>query len=853
MRSLFLLLLLLSANLSWSQISPEKLLGIQERSKWAKAERSIRKARAKDSLDAESAYLLSLFYFHSIHTSYNLDSASAYQHLAARLVIGREQGRRDVPDTFELQLLRVRIDSAAFEQAKISDSEKGYQYFIDHYASASQFQLAIELRDEIAFLEALRAATSKSFSSFLERYPTSHRQGEAQSRMEKLQYEEETKDGRLTSYMRFYAAYPYSLYRSQAEKHIFEMTTASGTGDAFTFFLDHYPESRWVERARSMLFEIRQMPGEASMDAPWMTDSLRRIEKVNAAYWVPIIKSGRYGFMDEKGMEIVTPRFESIPDEYRCGDITDRFLSTSQGLLSRNGSLFWPGLIKESKELGLGFILISSDSGRLVIHESGFRIGPQDIDDAQLISNQFIGVKKNGKWSVLSLVGMPLLPFAYDEVAVLDSVIQLTKNRKMILTTPGRISQLAKGADFQEDFVFDETRKWGEQHYWVRNGLLEGVINANLSFLIPLDRQALRKTSFGFLATKSDRVFIKGIKQLEDSPYTVVVEQAGWVRMENASGRHFLYDRGFGWTKEGDKVWFQGKLAFLQTVDSVNAFLPSGQKISFSNGSWFQFKEYKDSASWMVLQEGQKKIVFDAESGAKLFAAEFEQIDPVSPSLFILTHSNKKGMVQENGKVVLPIEYDAIVPSGDHAFSILKDRKFGWYNGVTNLLMKPIYDRNVKPYNDRFGLAYKDQGYGFIYSDGKPLGNNEWEDIHYWNDSVAWVMKDGLWKLLEIQTQKVILDKIKKFNHLKDSPTEKIALVLRDRAHGVISSVRGIIVPLEYTDIVNLGTKEIPLYFTEKHISEAGISVVVYYDQHGKIVRTQAMELNEFEKIFCDK
>jgi hypothetical protein len=43
-----------------------------------------------------------------------------------------------------------------------------------------------------------------------------------------------------------------------------------------------------------------------------------------------------------------------------------------------------------------------------------------------------------------------------------------------------------------------------------------------------------------------------------------------------------------------------------------------------------------------------------------------------------------------------------------------------------------------------------------------------------------------------------------------------------------------------------------PMYFTERHIAEAGISVVIYYDYQGKIVRKQAMEAEEFEKVYCD-
>ena len=74
--------------------------------------------------------------------------------------------------------------------------------------------------------------------------------------------------------------------------------------------------------------------------------------------------------------------------------------------------------------------------------------------------------------------------------------------------------------------------------------------------------------------------------------------------------------------------------------------------------------------------------------------------------------------------------------------SLLKDKKFGWYDARTKILIKPTFDRNVKMYHRGLWIAFKDKGYGFIPSDGKPKGNFEWEEIQYWTDSVAWVKKN---------------------------------------------------------------------------------------------------------------
>lgn len=832
------------------QIQPEKLVAITDAGKWSKTGLAIRKAMVKDSLDPQPPYLLSLYFFQASHPTFQIDSASRYLHRSARLLSIRGSIRKNVPDTMALRRLRLAIDSAGFERAKRMDTEEGYQAFLNQFPAAAEAPKAIELRDELAFLKALKSNTARSFSAFRVKYPLSHRAAEAKSRMEKLEFEENTKDKRLASYIRFYREFPNNPFRPIAEERIFELMTASGSPGAFLHFLSDYPRSRWASRARALLFSLHR-EGEPTGRGEWMTDSLRNLQEP-AGYWVPIIKSGRFGFMNESGREVVPPQFDEIPEGYLCGEIVDRYVVTSRGLLSRNGNLVWSGKINDFDDLGMGYIYLATDSGGQVVHESGFRIQPGGIDDALVIANRFIGINRGDRWSILTLTGFPLLPSAYDDLAVLDSVVQLTKDRKIILTTPSRMARIAEGQPFHEDFVFDETRKWGDQHYWVRNGVMEGVIDARLNFIIPLDRQVLRKTGFGFVTRKGDQLYVRGISALEGKPYRSVTEHGNWLQLIDVAQRHFLFDRAQSRLFSGDSLWFRGQLAFLQQEDSVHAYLSDGRSVSFAADAPFQFRESRDSAAFMIIEEKKKKQVYDAATGHRLWAAEFDELEPVGRSLFILTRAGKKGLVRSDGKIVLPVEYDAIVTAGEHAFSLLKDKKFGWYDGRSGQLVKPVYDRNVLAYRPGLWLAFRDKGYAFLKPDGKTIGQFEWEEISYWSDSVAWVRKGTTWKLLEIATQKTRLDHIRQYTYIREKGVDKLALVQQEKVYGVISSRHGVIVPIQYTDVVNLGTRDYPLYYTERHIAEAGITVVVYFDQNGKTVRSQALEADELDKITCD-
>lgn len=841
---------LLCALGSQAQMTPEKLFAIKDPARWNKAGQTIRKAMAKDSIDPQPAYLLSLFFFTSSHPTFQIDSASLYQHRASRLQILRGPVRKPIPDSIILAKLRVSIDSAAFERAKRTDTEEAYQSFLDRFPKSGDELKAIELRDEMAFLKALKANTARSFSAFLIKYPQSHRSAEAKDRMEKLEFEEATRDKRLPGYIKFYRDYPKNPFRPVAEQRIFELMTAPGSPAAFQRFLSAYPDSRWASRARALLFVLHR-EGEKTTSDRWMTDSLKNLQEP-VGYWVPVIKAGRYGFINEEGKEVVEPQFDEIPEGYRCGEITDRYVVTSRGLLARNGNLIWSGKADDFDDLGLGFIYVATDSGGQVVHESGFRIKANGIDDAIVIANRFIGINKGDRWTILTLAGAPLLPTTYDDLAVLDSVVQLSKDRKVILTTPSRMARVAEGQPFREDFVFDETRKWGDQHYWVRNGVMEGVIDARLNFIIPLNRQVLRKTGFGFLTKNGDDLFVHGLSSLEGKPFRTVVEHGGWVRLEDASRRHFLFDRGRARLVSGDSIWFRGQLAFLQQADSIHAYLPDGHVVTFASDAPFQFRESRDSAAFMIIEEKKKRQVFGAASGQRLFTSEFDQLEPVTRSLFVVTRAGKKGLVRSDGKLALPVEYDAIVAAGDNAFSLLKDKKFGWYDAGSGQLVKPVYDRNVLTYRPGLWLGYKDKGYAFLKADGKSLGQFEWEEVYNWNDSVAWVRKGSNWKLLEIGTQKVRLDNVRQYTYIRESKNERLAIVQQDKVYGVISSRQGILIPIQYTDVVNVGTRDHPLYFTERHIAEAGITVVVYYSKTGKTVRSQALEADELDKITCE-
>jgi hypothetical protein len=853
---IFIFLLLISIQ-SWAQSSSARQVTARiNEEKWEKAEQIIGKSLRKDSSNVEMKYLASLLFANKNYPRFNVDSAHQYIVFAQRsfstLPVRDKEKLKNLPlDSNLLIIQKGHIDSLAFEIARSINTEEGYIHFVKNYGSANQLPAAIKLRDEAAYSNAIKINSQEGYKEFLAKYPHSILAHEIQEKYSKLLFEESTKEGRLKNYEDFIFKNPESPYRSMAEQRIFEISTAGGSIEAFSHFIKTYPQSKSAKRAKDLLFYLSE--NYLTTFKAFVSDSLRETIELNKSYWVPFLKSGKYGFMNSAGTEKIAPTYDEIPSDYLCGDIRLDYFVTSAGIISRKEQVIFDGVVKEVSDLGDGFLKIKTASATLILHKSGFTIHPKVITDTRILANRFLLVKEENRWGIISFSGLPLLPPVYEDISSFDDWIILTRNGKKIVVTADQVGAIADQIPLPQELVFDDVKRWATGLCWVRNDALEGVINESLEFIIPLDRQVLSKTPFGFLKKKGTEFFIEGVKDLEEKSFDKIVLQGQWM-MISQKNEVQLFDSYSGKkiTDNPDSIWFEKNIALVKKRDSIHAWLNNKTHLDFNiNAKTTLFG--RDSSAWIVADEKSKKSVYDALTGKRLFIAEFDKIESPALDCFLITKGNKKGLLDKAGKPLLAVAYDAIIQSEPGRFSLLKDKKFGLFDLATKKLIKPLYERNIIPYNKEWFVAFKETGWGFIQADMKSAGNFQFNEIQYWNDTVAWVKENFQWKLIHFKTNTVVFDKIKDFKYISKYPHEYVAIIHQDNYYGVISNRRGLIIPATFTDIVNLGDAETPMYFTEKHVEEADIYVVIYYDNHGKSIRKQAFEADEYERIFCEE
>lgn len=386
---------------------------------------------------------------------------------------------------------------------------------------------------------------------------------------------------------------------------------------------------------------------------------------------------------------------------------------------------------------------------------------------------------------------------------------------------------------------------------WVKLGNEQGVLNQKLNEWISLSTQELTPTFFGAVSQFNNGYRLHD-KTAISSPlfYRVKVSQP-WVGVQQ-EGSWRLIDPA---TKKFqstafDSIGFIGPFAMGLRNDSLRVYLSKSNFVESLQTTRVLFIPGKDSLFFLLLDEGDKKTLFDTK-GSRLFTVNFDRIEYNNEGFFTVIKKEKRGLISLDGRTVVQPEFDAMGTVNHGVVAILKDKKFGFLDVVHKREIKPEYDKNILRYSATKMIAFKNGFYGLIGWDNKPTTPFEFEEIRYWNDSSALVKKNFNWIIYNFVEKKIVLDKIKTFKWVLDTDQEKIMIVQQENSYGVMSNKRGVIIPATFTDIVNLGSAMVPLYFTEKHVEEASIFVVIYYDKAGKQLRRQVYEADDYEKLYC--
>lgn len=845
--------------ISAQAIVEKSILKKLDKQKWQPVKTWADKALHKDTTNASARYILAKYFFDPRNPQFHIDSAYRYTKSALRDFSqtanrSRERLKRIPLDSVVLLNLKQQVNKAAFRRARMLNTEEGYIYFIVNFPDASERSEAIELRNAVAYAAAQKENTYQAFATFLQKYPGASEAPHARDLYHKLLYESHTSDKSLESYESFLRTYPSSPYRKETERQIFELSTVSGSEMDFLDFLKKYPNSSLQKKAKDILYHLLHEPGKnKDYLNPLMTDSLQKVEQLNEGYLVPFFKNGLFGLMDRDGKEVIPATLKEIDKNYVCGNVVEDVLVFDKKIMARNGAIVYEGktAIEELDDIGSGFLSITTQGCIQVIHKSGFRIGEECYTGARSIAGRFIALQTEYGWTLRALSGAALLQEYWEEITEKEGVILLKSDHKLWMVKPNDLA-VSRFGKVALSAGFDEVRSWPDGLIWARQGTKEGLFDTQLNIKIPVDEHSLTREFCGIRIVSRKGVKLYDLNTDETGYFQQVKTRRPWVavqqmnkwRLFDPSHKKYLSDAY-------DTLEFVGLFPAAHKRDSVRIFLNEEKFLNFKKVS-LEFISSKDSTSFLlVIQEG-RKLIYD-RFGEKLFTGDYDHVQYAEGGVFIVTKNGKKGLVTANGQVVLPIEMDAIGEMNGNLVPFLKGMKFGLLDLHNKRKINAAYDKNLVSYNDKYLIAFKNSAYGIIDWNNDHHTAFEYTGIMHWNDSAVFVKNKSHWQLLHITTKEVLMDHITSISLVSDHEKEKVAIIQQDNSFGVISNTKGIVIPTIFSDIINVGSKEVPMYFTEKHVEEASLFVVIYYNHKGELIRRQAFDVEEYERIYCDR
>lgn len=827
----------------------------------------------KDTLNPGAYFLYAILFSTDSFPQYSVDSAhwfvlkSLDQFDLTNEDLVKEMNRLEV-SIDSLKSLKAKIDGMAYQEATTKHTIAGYEYFMAIYPNASQYPDAVANRNAIAFEKAQAAHTWQSYQQFFETYPEAVEVPEAKSLYEKLLFEDKTQGNTLAAFQTFLRNYPETPYRKRTEKAILEIVTASNNPSAYLSFLKQYPGTVWARQAMNVLYYLPKNDQEIAeyqslQQRYGLQDSLEYLGK-NSSEALITIYDDAYGFMNQQGEVVIKPTYSNVPEDYLCGNITSDYLEVQSAgitrLIARNDHLIYEGAVDYSEELGLGLILIENEDGVQVIHKSGFRIALNNPEDVSLLDGTFLVYEADGIKQMATFLGKPMVISGFDDVEVLGQYYIFYRDDLVAIKTK---SQLLPAADEQPvnlDFRFEEVELLRQHYLFAAVGDQEVVFDQSLNEVVPLAEHQIFPMDSGWLIKQP---FGYRIQHDQDTPeearlYDRVLYNENWNAFKEAELWRLISKTDAPVIKSAlDSVYIlSDNMAYAIENEEEKVFFLSGNEVTVSKGDQFTILGPRNNPeaqeNYLLVKNGTICRLY-TPTGKEVFKARMDDMKYLVPGFFEIKLNKLSGVIDTKGQIPIWPKYEAIAPITDSLIMVLDNGNFDVFDLYKEKLIARYFDQRIIPYNAAYLIVSKSGQKGLIETKtGREVLDTDYEDIQFWTDSTALVAEGDTYQIINIETEDVLFDGIREYNFVRQASEESIIKYLGDDGFGIYSSKHGVVLQPEYNDIVNLGTPEKPIYFSEQHLPKASFYVVTYTDATGNVIRSQAFRPDAYEKIFCD-
>lgn len=860
----------------WNIDIPKRAFRHYEKGDLDKAREDLDKAVKKDTLNPAAYALYAQLFSDSTYTEYNVDSAywAVTKSINQLKLISDPKDLEDLKeyktDSISLEAQKDRIDALKFEEVKAIHTIDKYNVFINRHIDANQVPQAIDLRDHIAFEDAQRINLWQSYESFMEEYPEAKDYPLADSLHKKLLYEDLTADKTLDSYIDFLEEYPQSPYRDEIEVEIFNATTGVNTIESYVQFLNRYPSTALADKIANRVYHLyKEQYGSETFFEHFsigsQMDSLANSASLEAGFWVPKVESGRYSLIDAKGEVKVITFFKELPQSYLCEPILTDFvygrINGHSRIQGRNGRTIYEDEFTSAEDVGYGLVVIQKAEGQILIHKSGEVIIEEPQDEITVLSNSFIRTYDNGFYGLTTVNGVPYFENEFSQIDTLQSYLWLEKEEGIALVHPEQLHAILLGKDEPLAFEYTDIDLLPNGRIWAEKNGEEGILDLNFNEVIPFQKREIYDRAYGwkFQGPKGTEVWHDAFPELKGQLFDAVKDNDRWLAVSKDSSWILYNQLANVKPQQFDSLHLMGENMVMATRnDSTWAVFKNGKQVLMTKEwtpsllvpqSYIKTGEQANYDFFMLSNFKNYRKIYN-DNGKEILAATYKEVTALDPDMLRLQKTNA-ALVDSLGVFLLDFVYDGMGSNENGYVSILDAGKVGVINPAKRILIKPNYTKLIEPYTDTVLVAEKANFKGFINKQNKQLSGFDFDEVRYWNDTLAMVRIEDEWILHNIGLETAQYEGMLDYTLTKANDTEKVMLVTTENGQGIYSDVRGEIIEPTYDVIKVLGTEAESLYFAVKIVEEANIYVIIYFDGNGNKLFTQSLSQDEYFQIAC--
>lgn len=852
-----------------------------QKGRYDKAKSLLNRAISKQPINAGAHYIYALYFLTKENPAYQVDSSYTHALLA---LSHYAQIEKDDSTTWakvgitltSIERHRRKVEGVAFGLAKQQHTIAAYQAYIDRFTTAREIKQAIQLRNKIAWNKAQGLHSIAGYQDFIKTYPKANQIPEAQKRIDYFVYKAETSPATLKNLENFLENNQHNTYRDSALNQVFDLVSVNHQKSTYQWFMKKYANSSAAKVAGDWLMSMYQNEGKLrefyqEFGSYHRIAYVQQLLEVDSLQYFPILEAGRYGFVDQLGQLRIPIKYKQIYQDYLCEGIQDRFVIVKQnnltGVVDKLGKALIPVYYDNVEVLTDGVFKVVKNGMSGAFHQSGFPILPTVYDKVEVLNKYFLKVYRDGMWGVATLNGKLIVDCNFSEIdKKANSFVQFRKDKRYALVKNKQIFDQFLQRKFSLQLKYDEVDWIGGAYIKVIDQDKQGVVDTSGQLVLPPQFTQIKDLRVGWAGRTSDSTLWQLYKRKGGllSPHSfelasphdkffVAKNKGKWGALSTLGDTLEPFKRD-SLVFIGDVLLtFKGK----QTLAKIK-----GQEKSLNLSPYKLIKgergNYPNPTPFIQVETRFRKKGLYSQKGKKMLSAVYDDILILADDLFSVKRYGKYGLVDTNRKLILPIKYQGISNLKGGYQGLLLNRKFGLYHHQRGIKLEPKYLSLPRPFHtsdsNRLFVVRKSEGYGLVDDQGKQMIALKYQKVEYWTDNIALLKNEaGNWFLFNFTTkQRLKTQEFSDLKYLQKDDNEIIALVSKGK-FGILSNKRGLLIPMEYDLIYNLGSRKTPMFFTERQYAGGKSFVVSYINHQKKVIWNKIMQEGDYHKILCEE